>query len=163
MADLSGMGLDPNVEEAGDGFTVVPGGKYQLVIIRDEIKDNKNKNGKVMHVRIQIAKGEHTGVEIMDYWNILHSASETAQNIGQGILKKVCGLCGIEYPPKDTRQLYGKPMTGTIAVEEFESNNADENGNFKILKSNKIKSYSKAETAVAQSQVASTGGTGEWG
>lgn len=156
MADLSGMGLNPDVEEARDGFTVVPGGKYQIVIVKDEIKDNKNKNGKVMHVTIQITKSEFAGVEIMDYWNILHSGSEQAQNIGQGILKRVCNLCDVKYPPDDTRKLYGKPLTALITVDEFKSNTSGE-----MLKSNKIKSYSKAETATPMKAAASDD-NGSW-
>ena len=45
MADLTGANLDPNVEENSGGFTVVPDGKYQVVIVGDKLKDTKAGTG----------------------------------------------------------------------------------------------------------------------
>ena len=63
-------------------------------------------------------------------------ASQQAQNIAQGTLKRICGVLRAPFPPQTTDALMGKPMLVTVGVEEFTSNTT---GN--VLKSNKIKNY----------------------
>ena len=135
MADLSGANLDPNVEENSGGFTGVPEGKYQVVIVGDQLKDTKAGTGKILELKVQIVDGEHRGVTIVDRLNILNN-SDVAQKIGQGQLKRLCNLCGVAYPPSSTDGLIGKPMWATVKTEEFTSKNT---GN--LLPSNKITGY----------------------
>lgn len=135
MADLTGANLDPNVEENTGGFTVVPEGKYQVVIVGDSLKDTKAGTGKILELKVQIVDGEHRGTTVIDRLNIVNQ-SDVAQKIGQGQLKRICNLCGASYPPSDTSGLIGKPMQATIKVEEFTSNKT---GN--LLQSNKISGY----------------------
>lgn len=135
MADLSGAKLDPNVEENSGGFTVVPDGKYQVVIVGDKLTDTKSGSGKMLELKVQIIDGEHRGTTITDRLNIVNN-SDIAQKIGQGQLKRICNLCGVDYPPSSTDGLIGKPMQATVKTEEFTSNNT---GN--LLKSNKISGY----------------------
>jgi len=141
MADLSGANLDPNVEENTGGFTVVPEGKYQVVIVGDSLKDTKAGTGKILELKVQIVDGEHRGTTVIDRLNIINQ-SDVAQKIGQGQLKRICNLCGADYPPSDTSGLIGKPMQATVKIEEFTSNNT---GN--LLKSNKISGYNPVPTA----------------
>ena len=141
MADLSGANLDPNVEESSGGFTVVPEGKYQVVIVGDRLKDTKAGTGKILELKVQIVEGEHRGTTIVDRLNIVN-ASSVAQQIGQGQLKRICNLCGVDYPPASTDGLIGKPMLATVKIEEFTSNNT---GN--LLQSNKISGYNPVPAA----------------
>ena len=53
MADLSGANLDPNVKENSGGFTVVPEGKYQVVIVGDKLTDTKNGTGKMLELKVR--------------------------------------------------------------------------------------------------------------
>ena len=135
MADLSNTSLDPNVEENSGGFTVVPEGKYQVVIVGDKLTNTKAGTGKMLELKVQIIDGEHRGTTVIDRLNIVNQ-SDMAQKIGQGQLKRICNLCGAAYPPSDTTGLIGKPMQATIKVEEFTSNRT---GN--LLKSNNIAGY----------------------
>lgn len=135
MADLSNQNLDPNVEENSGGFTVVPEGKYQVVIVGDKLTDTKGGTGKMLELKVQIIEGEYRGSTIIDRLNIVN-ASSIAQKIGQGQLKRICNLCKVQYPPASTEGLIGKPMIATVKVEEFISNRT---GN--PLKSNKISGY----------------------
>jgi len=139
MAQLSGLNINPDVPESGGDFVVLPPGKYQAVIIGDTLKDTKAGTGKILEVRLQIQdRGEFYGTEIIDRLNIINP-SEKAQAIGQGVLKRICNLTGAPFPPPDTRKCYGKPMTITVKIEEFESNNSG-----KMLQSNKVTGYAKA-------------------
>ena len=135
MADLSNTSLDPDVEENSGGFTVVPEGKYQVVIVGDKLTNTKAGTGKILELKVQIIDGEHRGTTVIDRLNIINQ-SDIAQKIGQGQLKRICNLCGVSYPPADTTGLIGKPMQATIKVEKFTS---DRTGN--LLKSNNIAGY----------------------
>ncbi len=143
MTDLSGANLDPNVKENSGGFTVVPEGKYQVVIVGDKMVPTKARTGKILELKVQIIEGEHRGDTITDRLNILNVSSE-AQAIGQGVLKRICNICGVQYPPASTDGLIGKPMIATVKIEAFISNNPNNPG--KELQSNKISGYNPVLT-----------------
>ena len=144
MADLSNTSLDPNVEENSGGFTVVPEGKYQVVIVGDKLTDTKAGTGKILELKVQIIEGEHRGVTVTDRLNIVNK-SDIAQKIAQGQLKRICNLCGVDYPPSSTDGLIGKPMLATVKTEEFTSKTS---GN--LLTSNKISGYNPVPAAAPE-------------
>lgn len=156
MASLVGVEMDANVPEAGDGFEVLPVGKYKMVIIGDELKDNKAKNGKYLEVKLQVVEGPHVAKQVKDRINLVNP-SQVCQQIGQGTLKKICTLCGVQYPPQDTTGLYGKPMSVSIDVQMFKSNNT---GN--ELKSNNVKSYGKVGVPAVAPTTTGAGEDASW-
>ena len=134
MANLQGINIDANVPEAGS-FTIIPPATYKAVIAGDKITTTKDGRGKMLELTVQIIEGPYTGLTIIDRLNIVN-ASQQAQNIAQGTLKRICGVLRAPFPPQNTDSLMGKPMLVTVGVEEFTSNKT---GN--PLKSNKIKNY----------------------
>jgi len=142
MAMLTGLNIDKDVEEAGNGFTVLPAGKYKMCLVGDELVNNKANTGKILKLKIQVIEGQFMGEILTDNLNITNP-SATCQRIGQGTLKKICNLCGVPFPPQDTAGLMGKPMVVGLTVEEFTSNATG-----KTLQSNKVKSYEAANTAI---------------
>lgn len=141
MANLTGLDIDPEVKETNGAFVLLPEGNYKMIISGDELKDT-SKGGKMLVIELQVIEGEYAGEVVRDRLNIVN-ASEVAQKIGQGTLKKICSLCAVPFPPKDTAKLYGKPMMVKIGVSEFESNK--EAG--KMLQSNDVKGYNEAKKA----------------
>lgn len=137
MANLSTIKgqIDSNVQESNGAFTVVPSGKYKACIVADDLRDNKNKNGMVLMLKLQILEGQFAQEILTDNINITNPSGQ-CQAIGQGTLKRICNVCNVPFPPNDTAGLMGKPMTIDVTVEEFTSNTTG-----KPLKSNKIKSY----------------------
>ena len=144
MANLTGLNLDPNVEESQGEFTVIPAGIYKAVIVHDEICDTKAGTGKLLKLQLQIIEGYHQGAIVKDNLNIINP-HQVAQKIGQGTLKRICNLCKVQYPPQDTSGLYGRPMAITVKVSTFTSNLTGED-----LKSNKISKYDKPAGSVPQ-------------
>ena len=159
MSDLSGLNLDANVQENDGEFTVLPAGKYKMVMVGDELKDNKAMTGKILVVKLQIIEGQFAQEIVKDNINITNPSPQ-CQAIGQGTLKRICNMCQVPYPPQDTNGLMGKPMVVTIGVEEFTSNVSG-----KTLKSNKVKKYEAGNTAMpqqaAQAQPAQQGNNGQ--
>lgn len=136
MANLSGINLDPNVEESTGGFTLLPIGEYKAVIVRDELKDNNKKNGKVLKLTLQVTAGQYTGETIDDNINITNPSVQ-CQAIGQGTLKRICGLCNVQYPPNDTAGLHGKPIRIKVKIgKPFQSNRTGE-----MLESREVAAY----------------------
>ena len=136
MANLNNLGLDPNVAEAS-GFKLIQPGKYRAVIISDDLKDTNKGDGKKLEVVFQLIDQPNKGHEIKTNLNIINPSSK-AQAIGQGQLKRLCNLTKVEYPPADTRKMYGIPMIIDVDFgEEFES----KNNPGKMLKSNEIKGF----------------------
>ena len=142
MSDLSSMGIDPNVEESNGGFVLVPEGPYKAVIVKDYVCPTKDNTGRLLELHVQIIEGPHQGTVIKDRINIVNKSAQ-AQAIGQGQLKRICGLTGCPFPPTDTTLLYGKPLTITVKHEEFLSNKTGDE-----LNSHKISNYSAVVNAV---------------
>jgi len=144
MASLAGVNLDPEVQEA-TSFEILPRAKYKMVIIGDELKPTKSNTGTYLAVKLQVIEGAHAAKQVTDNINLMNP-SQVCQQIGQGTLRKICTLCGVQYPPNDTTGLYGKPMDVDIDIQTFTSNTS---GN--ELQSNVVKSYNKVTTPTTES------------
>ena len=142
MANLTGLAIDANVQESDGVFEVLPAGKYKIAIVGDELKDNKTGTGKILVIRLQVIEGQYAQEIIKDNINITNP-SAVCQAIGQGTLKKICNLCNVQFPPTETTGLMGKPMVITVGVQDFVSNTTG-----KTLKSNTVKKYEAANTAI---------------
>ena len=142
MADLTGVAMDANVEEDNGkgGFEALPPGFYNVVIVKDEVKNNKKNTGKLLVLTLQVTEGPYVQKTITDNINLTNASAQAAQ-IGQGQLKRLCRLTGTPYPPQDTATMYGKPLQVTVKVEEFTSNKSG-----KLLKSNKVTAYNEVGT-----------------
>ena len=138
MANLSGVQLDPHVKESTGEFVVLPAGKYQAVITGDELKSTST-GGTMLVLSLVVTEGPHAGTALTDRLNIINNSAK-AQAIGQGKLKRICALTGVNYPPPDTTPTYGKPLTITVKVEPFKSNTDG-----RMLESNKVSAYGPAE------------------
>jgi len=150
MADLSNINLNKDVAETGS-FSVVPEGTYKAVIAGDKLVATKDQKGRILELTVQIIDGPHTGSTVKDRLNI-SNASQQAQNIAQGTLKRICNVLKVAYPPQTTDALLGKPMLVTVGIEGFTSNKT---GN--PLKSNKIKNYAPIPQVAATAPTAVAG------
>lgn len=139
MSDLSKMDIDPNIPENEGSFTVLPAAKYKVVIVGTNIKDTKAKDGgKIFVVKSQIIEGEYNGFLIREDNINIKNKNKVCQEIGQGILKRICRLTEVSFPPPDTTLMHGKPLMVTVGVDEY----IDENSGEK-KKSNKIMAYNE--------------------
>ena len=145
MANFNGLQLDANVEENLGSATVVPAGKYKIVLTGDEIVDNSKKTGKILKLKLQIIEGQFAQETLKDSLNIVNP-HKISQAIGQGTLKRICNLCNIVYPPRDTTGLMGKPMVVKVIVDKFKSDQGNE------IQTNKIKAYESADTEISENQ-----------
>ena len=126
MADLSMVGIDENVEEAGGASTLLPDGWFPAVIVGTDYGENSKKTGTRLLLEIQIISGKYTAEIIKDNLNITNP-SDDAQRIGQGILKKICRIVNAPFPPTDTdSQLCAKKISIKNKLSSFISRKGEE-------------------------------------
>ena len=133
MADLAPLGFNPDNVEHMDAFEIVPPGSYPVVIVESDVKDTKDKTGKLLELKYQIIEGPQTGKPLIDRLNIVNK-SDTAQKIGLSNLKDICEAIGFKGQLTNSEALHGKPFSVSVEVESFKSNKGDN----KTLQSNKI-------------------------
>ncbi len=120
MSNLNEMGLDADVEEnsGSGGITLIPKGKYKAVIVADDVRSTKNNDGKGIELSMQIVEGKYADTILKDWINLKNKNPE-AERIGQGILKRICKITGVPFPPPDTTLMFGKPFLLTVTVIPF--------------------------------------------
>lgn len=129
MVDLNGF--DAEVVEPTSDFETLPKGDYLAIMIDSEWKDTKAGSGKYLQLTWEIVDGEFKGRRLWDRLN-LQNQNDTAVKIAQGTLSAICRAVGV-MRPKDSCELYGKPIVVKVDVEERN----DKPGVFK----NEVKKY----------------------
>lgn len=75
-------------------FDTPPEGEYEVIITEIELKDTKKGNGKGIPLTLTIVgDSPYANRKFWEYWLYEHP-SETAQNIGRQMLKRVCLAVG---------------------------------------------------------------------
>ena len=97
----------------------VPEGSYLAEIVDQDEKENSKKSGRFVHVKWEIAEGEHLGRWVPEWINYIHE-SEVTQRIGEQQLKKLCDAIGIDGLA-DTDELQGKRAIITVGTDKKDS------------------------------------------
>ena len=95
----------------------VPDGSYLAEIVDQDEKENKKQSGRYVHVKWEIAEGEHLGRWIPEWINYIHE-SEAAQRIAKKQLKKLCDALGIDKMTDTEAQLQGKRAIITVGTDK---------------------------------------------
>ena len=119
---MARMNFDASAVELPDGeYTSkydipVPEGSYLAEIVDQDEKENSKKSGRLVHVKWEIAEGEHLGRWVPEWINYIHN-SKDAQRIGEQQLKKLCNALGIDKV-SDTDELQGKRAIITVGIDK---------------------------------------------
>jgi hypothetical protein len=97
----------------------VPDGSYLAEIVDQDEKENSKKSGRFVHVKWEIAEGEHLGRWVPEWINYIHE-SEVTQRIGEQQLKKLCDAIGIDGLA-DTDQMQGLRAIITVGTDKKDS------------------------------------------
>lgn len=106
VAALSGGGKLPNL----------PPGKYRAVAI-DSADKPTAKGGRYLEVKFSIVEGEHSGVELVDRFNIVND-NATAVRIAFGQLGKLAKACGLKNLPQDSVAFHNIPVYLVLKTEK---------------------------------------------
>jgi hypothetical protein len=114
------MALLPGVfvpEEAEDSpFAPIPAQWYTAEIIKSELKDTSNKDGKYLALTFKVIDGEHSGRMLFTNLNIVNK-SETAVRIARSDLKAICKAVGHEGELEDSIDLHNIPLDIKVTIK----------------------------------------------
>lgn len=109
--------FNPQEHRPSDGTRkLLPEGDYVGIIDEAEVKENSNRNGSYLQVKIQIVQGEQQGETVYDTFN-LQNPSDKAVKIAQESLTALCYAIGRVNPISKTEDLLNQPFNFRLKVE----------------------------------------------
>ena len=126
-----GVDVDKDSEEYRSEKEIIAPGWQGLVMTGSELKDNSNKDGKLLVLTFTLTDG--SGRTVVDRLNYINK-SETAQFIARARLAHIAKLVGVKGQLTSTDPLHGRPLDGKITIEEYQWEGKD-------CKNNKIADY----------------------
>lgn len=144
MANLWNGGAACNVDDLPDDeHSCLPPGEYPVRIVNTDVTPTKAGTGQILVLEIQVEEGQHKGRKFWERLNIVNQ-SQTAQKIGQAMLKKVVKACGIQGPLADSNQLHNIPFIAATKIQ------TDDYGDKTVLKNAKPYQNPGAQTTTVQ-------------
>lgn len=133
MAQL-GFVFDANQVEPDAPLEAVPTGRYPVMMVESEFKQNSKKTGTLVAFKLEIIDGQYKGRRLFGNINMTNPNPE-AERIGRAQFSALCRATG-QMQVSDTGALHHIPMC--VSVEYVEPRN--ENGK-QYPASNDIKGY----------------------
>lgn len=100
-------------------FSVVPAGKYKVIIQADEYKETKKGTGMALNIQYQIVEGPFKGQILFEALN-LENVSDQAVQIARRSLNSIAAAVG--FPDgseiRDTAQLHGIPFFVEVTIQD---------------------------------------------
>ena len=132
----------PMMKEQADYSEPIPAGDYPAIIIKSEMRDNKNSQGQHLLLEFVITgEGDHKGRKVWQQLNLINP-SQQAKDIACAELKTICHAVHV-LNPQDSQELHSLPMIITVYVDSWTGNDGT------VRKSNKIKFYKPFEQPTA--------------
>ena len=131
-------GFDASTVEPNEGFTPLPAGEYQVIIVESKMKPTKSGEGQYLELKLQVLNGKYQNRTLFDRLNLFNK-NEEAVKIARGTLSSICRAVNV-LKPNDSSQLHNKPLTCKVAVRN------DQNGN----PQNEVKGYKPRETNMVE-------------
>lgn len=134
-------GFDANNVQPNEGFTPLPAGEYDAIIVESEMKPTKDNAGKYLQLKLQILNGKFQNRTLFDRLNLVNK-NETAVQIAKGTLSAICRAVNV-LTPNDSSELHSKPLSIKVAIRN------DQNGN----PQNEIKGYKPRHTQAGPNMI----------
>ena len=110
-----GQTFDATTVAPSAPMETVPPGKYEVQIVRSEMKPTKDMAGQYLWMEMDILSGEHTGRKLFDRLNLINN-NATAVEIAQGALSAICHAVGV-MSVDDSEKLHFKPLVANVVVK----------------------------------------------
>ena len=124
------------VDPLDSGFTPIPEGDYEVVIVKSTNKPTKTGNGSSLELQCQVVSGEHAKRVLWARLN-LKNPSSAAVEMAKRELSSICHATGV-LRPKCKEELHNIPMI--VHVVQVEGRNGMQN---------EIKGWKAKENAAA--------------
>lgn len=114
-------GFDASKVEPNEGFTPLPAGDYQAVIIDSRMKPTKAGNGQYLELKLQILNGKFQNRQLFDRLNLVNQNAQAVQ-IAKGTLSAICRAVNV-LTPNDSSELHNKPLTISVKIRNDDKGN----------------------------------------
>lgn len=141
--DLSGF--DANQVDPNEGFSAIPAGDYEVIIIDSSMKPTKANDGEYLELKLQILNGPHQNRTLVDRLN-LKNKNDMAVQISKRTLSAICRAVGV-MTPESSGELHNKPLVAVVKTRK------DDDGNMQ----NDVKGYKARHTQSGQASPADQG------
>lgn len=111
------------VDPLDSGFTPIPEGDYEVVIVKSTNKPTKTGNGSYLELQCQVVAGEHAKRVLWARLN-LKNPSSAAVEMAKRELSSICHATGV-LRPKCKEELHNIPMI--VHVVQVEGRNGIQN------------------------------------
>ena len=141
------------VDPLDSGFTPIPEGDYEVVIVKSTNKSTKTGNGSYLELQCQVVSGEHAKRVLWARLN-LKNPSSAAVEMAKRELSSICHATGV-LRPKCKEELHNIPMI--VHVVQVEGRNGMQN-EIKGWKAKEGAAQSAAPAPSTPAQPTSAGG-----
>ena len=141
------------VDPLDSGFTPIPEGDYEVVIVKSTNKPTKTGNGSYLELQCQVVSGEHAKRVLWARLN-LKNPSSAAVEMAKRELSSICHATGV-LRPKCKEELHNIPMI--VHVVQVEGRNGIQN-EIKGWKAKEGAAQSAAPAPSTPAQPTSAGG-----
>lgn len=98
--------------------SVIPAGKYTVVIEESELKSLNSGKGDGLNLRMRVVEGQYQNRVLFSLLCVRHENEQT-QQIAQQQLSAICRAVGVGLL-SDTVQLHNKPLIATVKIRKSE-------------------------------------------
>lgn len=144
-----GKNFDANAVAPATPFEILPAGKYEVQIVRSEMKSTKDSNGSYLWLEMAVLSGNCEGQKIFDRLNLINH-NQQAVEIAERTLSAICHAIGV-MNVDDSEKLHYKPMIVDVRVKPA---GPDKQGVHRETQ-NEIKGYSSVNGAAQARPTAS--------
>lgn len=143
---MAQLNFDPRRVEPSQVFDPMPTSWYTGQIVESEMKDNSNKNGRYLELKIQVMGGDYNNRVTWDRLN-LENPSQQAVDIAWRTLSAICHAVGLgQQEITDTNILHGRPFL--VKINERPAR-TDPNTGTRYDASNEVKGYKAIDPTAA--------------
>lgn len=115
-----------NAEDHGNmGFDPLPKDNYLMQITESDYKENSNKNGHFLSLKMEVQEGEYKGRVLFRNLN-LDNPNPKAVDMANKELASICRACGLTTLLEDSEELHGIDFIASLAVKKGKGDAADE-------------------------------------
>lgn len=113
---MAAINFNPDSVTEDAKFDPIPPGQYLVEIVDSDIRETKSGSGRYVYLDMRVVEGPCEGRHVFDRLNH-ENDSQTASEIAQRALKRICRLCGIRGDLHDTQDLHFKRFNVFVTVK----------------------------------------------
>lgn len=98
-----------DLPDTGGSSVLIPQGQYKALIVKSEMLDTRDKQGKFLALTVIITEGAHANTEFTERLNLVNKNPQAVE-IAYKTLARISEAFGMDKTPADSNELHNKPL-----------------------------------------------------